>query len=287
MRAHEMLEESSRLAGFERVPADSCVVFDSGAPLTRVMTSINATTGDLLLAKQLGCDGYLLHHPLAGAARRNFHLVFDRMVELMTEHGLTRDDARSVVEDLARRSRFADHLSDWDHLAAAAANVGITLLNVHLPADELGRRVMVEAVRTLGADARVRDVVAALRTIPELAHDANEFIIVPGGDDQPAGRVAVMHAGGTNGGASVATALFERGVGTVVYIHLSGDDAKRLEDRAREGKPGRIVVTGHLASDAIGMNILLEHFQRTRAVSFVRHGGLKPFERRRGRPGPT
>lgn len=283
MKAPELLSFADRLAGFAAPPADSCVVFDSGRPIRRALAGINATTGDLMLARQLGCDAFLLHHPLAGAARRGFHRVLDRMVELMTEHGVARERADAAVADLRRRSRFNDHLSDWDHLASAAELIGITLVNVHLAADELGRRVMADAAAGAGAGATLGEVAERLRTIPELAHPANEIILIPAEASKRAGRVAVMHAGGTNGGASVAECLFDHSSGgagvveTVVYIHIAGDDVKRLEARAAEGKPGSLIVTGHLASDAIGMNLLMGALRCEAGVEVIPGGGLRPF----------
>jgi hypothetical protein len=94
-----------------------------------------------------------------------------------------------------------------------------------------------------------------------------------------------MHAGGTNGGAAVAECLFDQTaasedgpVRTVLYIHLAGADAKRLEERAAAGEPGSVLVTGHFASDAIGMNVLLAEARRRFGTAFVLHGGLKAFE---------
>lgn len=288
MTPMELLDYATRLAGFDAVPADSCVVHDAGRPIRKVLTSINATTGDLALAKSLGCDTYLLHHPLAGAARRDFHRVIDRMVELMCEEGVNKAIAGDAVADLRRRLRFNDHASDWDHLVSGAQLLDINLLNVHLPADELGRRIMRAALEDLPLDATLADVATALRTIPELAHPANEFILIPNdptSPDAPAGRVAVMHAGGTNGGYSVASTLFDhttsdpRGpVGTVLYIHCSGDDAKRLEDRADKGGAGTVLITGHLASDAIGMNALIRSIATDHPdIEVISHGGLRPF----------
>jgi len=66
-------------------------------------------------------------------------------------------------------------------------------------------------------------------------------------------------------------------VRTVIYIHLSGPDAARLEQRASSGQPGSVIVTGHLASDAIGMNILLGHMREELGLDVIPHGGLRPF----------
>lgn len=287
IHAHELLEWSSILAGFSSVPADSCVVYDTGKPLTRMLASINATPGDLMLAKQFGCDGYLLHHPLAGTARLHFHRVFNRMIELMVEAGAPEDRARESVQSLHTRARFNDHAADWDALRSAAEAIGITLVNIHLAADELGRRVMLGALDTVNEDDTIADVRAALANNNEIAHPHNEVLLVPDDPTRLAGRIAVMHAGGTNGGASVAECLFDHAdIGTVVYIHLAGEDARRLAARSAEGKPGSVVVAGHLPCDAIGMNLLIDAIESEHGIVIIPAGGIRPY-RPDPRPFPT
>lgn len=282
LTADGLLAFGVELSGMAERPGDSCVVHDAKRPIRKMLASINATTGDLLLAKQMGCDAYLLHHPLTGAARRNFHRVLERMIDMLIEHGVHGDAARAATRLLRRRARYADHAADWDHLASTARLLDMTLVNVHLPADELGRQEMVAALSVL--DATVEQAIGALREIPELASPLNEVLHVPEGPTGTTGRIAVMHAGGTNGGADVAEALFDctanhsaGPVRTVIYIHLSGDSVQRLEARAAEGKPGTVVVTGHLASDAIGMNMFMSALRERFGVEIIPHGGLSAF----------
>lgn len=276
--AHELLEWSSILAGFSRIPADSCVVHDTGKPITTMLASVNATPGDLLLAKQLGCDAYLLHHPLAGTARLRFHEVLERMIELMLDAGAPESEARASIAPLVNRLHFHDNASDWDTLAAAAEAIGMSLINIHLPADELGRRVMVSAVENLPDTASIADVRTALATIDEIAHPYNDILLVPDDPTRPAGKVAIMHAGGTNGGAAVAECLFDHAdVGTVVYIHLSGDDASRLAARTNGGSQGSVIVAGHLPCDAIGMNILIDAIENVHDITIHAAGGIRPY----------
>jgi hypothetical protein len=62
-----------------------------------------------------------------------------------------------------------------------------------------------------------------------------------------------------------------------------GDDAKQLEHRAHEGGSGTVIVTGHLASDAIGMNALIGALAENHPdIEVIPHGGLRPFTGRRG-----
>lgn len=209
------------------------------------------------------------------------------MIELMELHGVPGEHARAATADLRRRCRFADHAADWDQLVSAAQLLDMNLLNIHLAADELGRIEMLRALEAVDPSATIEDAIEALRTIPELAHPSNEILHIPEGPSGRCGRIAVMHAGGTNGGAPVAEALFDHTshhpdgpVQTVLYIHIAGSDAKALEDRAAGGKPGSVIVAGHFASDAIGLNLLLRHATDRLGIEFVRHGGLSGFDAR-------
>lgn len=276
MTIDELLALADEMAGFGRTPDDSCCAHDAGKPVQRVLASINATTGDLLLARDLGCDTVLLHHPLAGRARKRFHRVLQRMVELMTDEGVSGESALRATERLREKCRYNDHASDWDHLVSGARLLGLNLLNAHLAPDEIGRHVMLEAVGGVGERDTVGDLVRALRTVPELDHAENEILYVPDDPTRKCGRVAIMHGGGTNPGAPGAEALFEAGVGTVVMIHLGGDDALRLRERAEAGGLGGVIITGHLASDAIGMNAYLGALEG-KGLDVVRHGGLGVF----------
>jgi hypothetical protein len=148
-------------------------------------------------------------------------------------------------------------------------------MNVHLPLDEYGRRIMNETIRDflagLGRDPLVGDVVSALRTIPEI-RDASTRVMVPVGRlDSPAGRVCVYHGAGTNGGFAVAQTLFAHGIETVVYIHIAPEDADRL--RALPAPSGNVVVSGHISSDLIGVNRFVQALEE-RGIEVIRMSGV-------------
>jgi hypothetical protein len=97
----------------------------------------------------------------------------------------------------------------------------------------------------------------ALGDIPELDEALTDVELRLGNRENDLGEVAVHHAAGTNGGTEVASAYFDNGVDTVLYIHVgAGDTATLQEEYGGEGK--NLVVTGHIASDAIGMNTFID-----------------------------
>jgi hypothetical protein len=209
-----------------------------------------------MLARQLGVDGVIAHHPAGGSATLDFAKVLIRGVELMVEAGVPEEIARQTMQPAIARAMLRAQTANFDHVPSVARLLDIPFMNVHLPLDEYGRRVMIQAIDAhsegLGREALVGDVVAALRSIPEI-RDAKTRVMVPVGRlDNPAGRIVVYHGAGTNGGAAVAETLFAYGVGTVVYIHIAPEEADRL--RAAPAPTGNVVISGHISSDLIGIN---------------------------------
>ncbi len=65
-------------------------------------------------------------------------------------------------------------------------------------------------------------------------------------------------AGGTNGGADVLKAYFEAGVGTIVCMHVPEDVKKAVQEQ----NIGNVIVAGHMASDSIGLNVIIEAWKK-------------------------
>jgi len=85
------------------------------------------------------------------------------------------------------------------------------------------------------------------------------------------GKLAISHAAYTNGGFDVARAYFQHGVNTVSYIHISDSDLARLVDE----KKGNLVVTGHIASDWLGLNRLIVELEK-KGVDAISTTDLQP-----------
>jgi len=270
----EIMQIALDLVGAAAVPADSAI-YVPGTGLKRVMLGIDIGAAELLLARQLGVDGAIAHHPAGGSAVLDFPKVLVRGVELMIAAGVPEEIARQTLQPAVARAMLRAQATNHDHAPSIARLLGLPFMNVHLPLDEFGRRAMDEAIRThlagLGREPLVGDVVSALRTIPEIRDAATRVMVPVGRLDAPAGRVAVFHGAGTNGGSPVAQTLFAHGVGTVVYIHLAPEEADRL--RALPAPSGSVVVSGHISSDLIGVNRFVRTLEEC-GVEVVRMSGV-------------
>ncbi len=269
----DLMSLALELAGMSSVPADSAI-YVPGSGLQRMMIGVDIGPAELLLARQLGVDGVIAHHPAGGPAMLEFPKVLARGIELMVDAGVPEGEARQAIQPLVTRSMLRAQASNFDHAPSIARLLGLPFLNIHLPLDEIGRQTMVESiqryVQDLGREPLVSDVVAALQTIPEIRHAPTRVMVPVGRLDAPAGKIVVYHGAGTNGGAPVAQAFFAHGAGTVVYIHLSPEDAERLRAAT---ETGNVVVSGHIASDLIGINPYIRALEE-RGLSVFRMSGI-------------
>lgn len=256
MNTDQMMKLSLELAGLEVVPEDS-VIYHPGERVRRVLAGIDIDVAELVVAKELFFDLALAHHPIGGSAVLDFHRVFERHVLQMTTAGVPERIAREAIEEMMTERRILGSMKNYDHVPSMARLLDMPLMNIHTPLDEIGRRRMAEAARSLPADATVDDLEAHFyETFGEFRNAATRIEVRVGRLENRIGRVIVSHAAGTNGGYSVAKAYFDHDVDTLIYIHCRPQDSKRLQETYGESK--NLIVTGHIASDSLGINPFLD-----------------------------
>lgn len=251
----DVMRLSLDLVGWDEVPADS-QVYVPGENLETALVGIDLESPEIQLGHREGYDLVLAHHPAGGDARVNFAPVLDRQVEFMTAHGVPEDDAEEAVSSLRARMEHAGHAANYRHDPSVAEHLDQPYMNVHLAPDELGRRRFREVADDCAADATAGEFVDDLNAIPELGEAITDVELRVGDADNDLGDVAIHHAAGTNGGSEVASAYFDAGVDTVLYIHVGAGDTETLQEEY--GSEKNLVVTGHVASDAIGMNAFVD-----------------------------
>lgn len=258
MNTEEIMELALKLAGLEEVPEDSAI-YVSGDNIREILFGIDAGVPELLLAKQTGYDAVIAHHPQGGTATTEFQQVFKRHIQQMVTAGVPLEEARKAVKKRLKELEVEAHTRNYGHAIDVARLLKMPYMNIHTPLDEVGRRIMSEKVDSkIRKDSKVRDVVSALRELPEFKNAITEIKIRLGKAENPAGKVVVSHGAGTNGGYEIATTYFKYRVGTVVYIHIRPGDLEKLK---AENK-GNLVVTGHIASDSVGINPLIHSLRR-------------------------
>ncbi len=267
----QLMDIALKLAELDEIPQDSTVCVE-GENLARILVGIDMDTPELLLAKQMGFDAVVSHHPKADSASMDFHKVMHVQIDKMVSFGVPINRAQKALRKKVQEISMGDHVSNFDRASSAARLMGMPYMNIHLPADIVGERIVQAHLDTrLGGNpkATLQDVLDALNEIEEYQKSLAKPIIRVGGPADYAGKVAVLMAGGTNGGKDVYQAYFDAGVGTIVCMHVPGDVKKAVEEQGI----GNIIVAGHMSSDSIGLNRLIAAWESL-GIEVVKMSGI-------------
>jgi len=258
VNTEEIMELALKLAGLKEVPEDSAI-YVPGDNIRKVFFGIDAGVPELLLAKQLGFDAVIAHHPQGGTATTNYPQVFKRHIQQMVAAGVPLEEAENAVKKKFTELDVEMHTRNYGHAVDVAKSLKMPYMNIHTPLDEVGRRIMQEKINSkIRKNSTIQDVVSTLKELNEFKNAVTEIKIRLGKPENPAGKVVVSHGAGTNGGYEIAKTYFKHGVGTVVYIHVSSGDLDKLKAEGR----GNIIVTGHIASDSVGINPFIHELEK-------------------------
>lgn len=276
MNTQEILQVALECAGLNEVPADSGVVHPR-EEVKRILTGIDITESEMLLAKELGIDTVFLHHPTGGRPRMGSSEVLLDQIPQMVRAGVPINKAQKAL----CKKRYGEcirrfHALNVTRSADAAGMLGLGMIACHTPADLVAERTVQDFLdQRFGGQphARLSAVVDALLSIPEYKNCLSGPVIRVGSGNSYAGKILVQFSGGTTGGADVIRAFFAAGVGTLVMMHCPDD----VIEAAKEQNIGNILVAGHISSDSIGMNGILRVLEERYGIEVVRCSGLLDY----------
>lgn len=271
LRTREIMNLVLELAGLDEVPPDSGIIVP-GKNIKKLAFGIDMEVAELLLARDLGVDAVVSHHPKGGLPMVDFHKVMYRQIDRMVEAGIPINKAQKVLQERVEQVDRSHHVGNYDRVVSAAQLLNMPYMVIHSPADILTEKTVQAALdRGLAGipKATLRDVLDILVEIPEYQNSPVKPVIRVGSEKDYAGKVFVVMAGGTNGGEKVARAYFEAGVGTLVAMHMPDDVIRAV----REQNIGNIVVAGHMPSDSIGINKIIAALE-ARGVEVIRMSGV-------------
>ncbi|MCX6357952.1 MAG: NGG1p interacting factor NIF3 [Candidatus Aureabacteria bacterium] len=263
-RYEEMPPRAKRAFDRERLEnpyADTRILAgDPSAKLRGILAGIDIDVAEILLADRLMQQGkrvdlILSHHP-AGKAYAAFYNVMHMQTDILSRFGVPINIAESLMEDRIREVEHRVMPVNHTRTVDAARLLGISLACVHTPADNC-TVTFLQRLFDRKKPERLGEIIDLIEEIPEyqaaIANNAPPKIIA-GNDRRRAGKIFVDMTGGTEGPAKILEKLATAGVGTLICMHLSEKHLKEAKKHCLN-----VVVAGHMASDALGLNILLDH----------------------------
>lgn len=241
----------------------------------KILAGVDIGTGEVLLADRLnqkgeGVDLILGHHP-HGSGLAALDEVMELQVDLMAAYGVPVNVAEGILKEriaeVSRKLGPSNHYQSVD----SAQLLNLPFICVHTPADNLGYYFLTRFFEEKKPQT-VKEVVSFLKEIPEYKKAVQMKTgprIFVGEEKNRAGKVVVAgFTGGTEGAKAMYEKLAQAGVGTIVGMHIS-------EEHRKEAKKYHInlVIAGHMASDSLGLNLLLDELQK-RGVESLACSGL-------------
>ncbi len=252
---------------------------DPEREVTRVLAGIDMETAEVLLADRLSVQGkidlIIAHHP-EGKAVAALYQVMKLQEDLLAKFGVPINVAEGIMA--SRISEVKRGLMPLNHNRAvdAARLLDIPLMCIHTPADNH----VSDYLQSLIDDKKpetLEDLVKLLKTIPEYAeavkYNAGPTIVL-GSKERRAGKIMVDMTGGTSGSADAYARLATAGVGTLVVMHIGEKHRKEAEKNHIN-----VVVAGHMASDSLGLNLILDQLVQ-RGIQVIPCAGLIRYERK-------
>lgn len=274
MIVKEMYQIVLDLVGLETMPEDSGIVYDNGKEVKKVLAGIDMDTTMLILAKQLGFDCVVQHHP-AGILNPNVSELFgrDHMKKLM-ECGVPINEAQKLAYANDKKRRQGMHSRNRTQMRDAAKLLDISNLAFHTPADMLAEHYTqqrMDALSQRNPRCTVQDVIDELMTIREYkeALEGQQPEVWVGSKDSFAGRIYVEMYGVGAPTLDEYIACSNAGIGTFVGMHATPEVVEGMQ---KHGK-SNIIIAGHMASDSLGFNQILDAWE-AKGVEIVRINGI-------------
>lgn len=256
----------------------------AGDPKTEVrsaLVGVDMEVPEVLLADRLrekgeAVDLIISHHP-EGQGLINLDKVMALQADEWYRHGVPINVGEALIGKRMQEIYRAFLPRNVERALDVARLLDIPFMSMHTVADNQVHSYLTEYFgrkkpRTVG------DVIDLLLEIPEYqaaARTQSGPVAIVGGKENRAGKIMVDMTGGTEGPQEILEKLADAGVGTIVAMHYS----EKHKEEAEKQKIN-VVIAGHIVSDSLGMNLILDRLEE-KGVRLVPVSGLVRVSRAR------
>ncbi len=267
---------------FKNPYADTRILYGDGRREVRsILVGIDLEIGEVLMAQNLRQQGrkidlLLSHHP-EGRALASIYEVMPMQADILSKYGVPINVAEGILEGRIRE--VERKLMPLNHARAvdAARLLDTPYICIHTPADNFAASYLQRRFDG-GGCSTLEEVMELLRSIPEYKEALKENVgpkIIVGSKENRAGKIFVNMTGGTEGSKEIFEKLAQAGVGTIVDMHMVEENRKEAERHHIN-----VVIAGHIASDSLGLNLLLDKLMKRGRLELIPCSGFIRVKRR-------
>ncbi len=254
---------------------------DPDLEVETILCGIDIEVGEIILADTLKAQGekidlVMSHHP-SGKAYANFYEVMHMQVDILNNIGIPINVAESLtnerIREVERRVIALNHTRTQD----AAILLNLPFICVHTPSDNFVSSYL-QSLFDKKKPKTLKEIMSILSDIPEYKESSKlnrPPKILIGCEHNRAGRLFVDMTGGTEGAKEIFEKMEIAGIGTLVCMHLSEEHFKKAKDAHMN-----VVLAGHISSDTLGLNLLLDEISKKEDFKIICCSGFKRIKRK-------
>ena len=243
--------------------------------IRKILVGIGISVSEILIAKELGVDLVISHHPL-GVALAGLSEVMDLQAEVLAQYGVPINVAEKLIEP--RISEVFRSISPGNHqrVVDAAKILGVNLICIHTPCDNLVANFLRKEIEKRKFD-KVSELLDFFNNIPEYKIAKKQKAgptLFAGKKENYCGKIALTEiTGGTEGNPKIYEWLTKNGIGTIIGMHVSEGHRKEAEKNFLN-----VLIVGHMSSDSLGVNLFLDELQKE-GIKIIPCAGVIRFSR--------
>ena len=247
------------------------------------LVGIDMGVGELLLIDWLNFKNKkkkinlcISHHP-EGYAWAGFYEVMGMQADILSKFGIPINIGESLLQERMDEVSRKVHAANHNRAVDAAKLLDIPMMCMHTAADNFASNY-IQNLMDKKKPQKVKNIITILKDIPEykiaLRDKAGPKIIL-GNGERKTGKIIVEMTGGTEGHKDIFDNYVQAGIGTIIAMHLSEEHFQKAK-----GKHLNIIIAGHIASDNLGMNLLLDKIQKRGRLEITTCSGFRRIERK-------
>jgi len=254
---------------------DSVIHIDDGRKeVKRILVGIDISGSEILLASQLNergkkIDLVISHHP-NGRSFANLHEVMEMSTGVYESYGLPIHIAERIMEERTREVGRGLHPINHYKLIDIAKILNINLMDTHTITDNLVDKFINDLIKIRKPET-IGDFMKLLMEIPEYQEAKRRGTgpkIIGGSSKNRLGKLVVEMTGGTNPSNKVYTEFSKAGFSSIISMHMKEDGFKVAQENHLN-----VIITGHMSSDSLGMNLFLDELEK-KGIEIIPCGGL-------------
>lgn len=258
--------------------SDSAILY--GRPDTevrKILVGIDIEVGELLLADKLrqtqGLDLVISHHP-EGWTLAHLYDVMQVQVDMLESVGVEPAVAHQLIEE--RTAEVQRKLSPVNHMRTVdvARILNLPFMCLHTPADNHAS-FFIQRLLKKNRPNRLEEILDILNALPEYREARKNYAaprIILGNPRSYVGKIFVEMTGGTEGSKQAFKSLARKGVRTLISMHLSEEHFRQVKESDLN-----VVITGHISSDTLGLNLLLDGIEKVERLEIINCSGFRRF----------